>query len=694
MLQRSGLLVILVSIVASLSATRIIGSKVSDQVAWLEQKAFKKVMSWYAERANLMNILIIYSNESNIEHYDLSKFISTIGRNPIVVNYHLVGKDKGGKKVHPRNPDRGEQVSSNSNAAVLFVPDEATFLNYLSVSDNLHKSKKDLTLIVMIPSERKNLCQGNAGTKYWKESLKNILQIIWLKYRILNVFLSTPSLPCIENYIFTWDPFFVGKNGDFGRLKRLKINADDPDTLSGFFNAMENMNGFLLKVVVFERFPTMFTVDFQSGMIIDMKNTANLKVENMSGLDGQVLKTITSKMNCSVSLSQPSNNAEYGYQLENGSYVGLIGDIINRRVDFAANGVFLKNYGTATGSEFTTPISWDSMCIVVPRAKFIPLWLQTFLCFSPLVWGLLSLTVLICSLTRYTLRLLLRKERPERTFFLILIETMLIFVGSPGNLPRGFSERTLLVFWFFFGIIVMGTFQGTLYESFTNPLRYHDLNTLAELDKSGLKIGTSSPNLGDIFGKDNDSVTLMHLREKVEVFKNPEISTIERTATKKDIAAIERKNDLSLTIKMKFLDENGDKILHKIGECPSSYYLTYLVPSGAFYIPRMNYLLRRIFESGLIEYWYNTTVNDMLIKSRYSMIEKFHAKDQAVAYNFANLQTSFIILASGLLMSTFVFIGEKLLFHYRKELKPTTETTRSRRNLMTIQSANIIIPLS
>jgi hypothetical protein len=54
--------------------------------------------------------------------------------------------------------------------------------------------------------------------------------------------------------------------------------------------------------------------------------------------------------------------------LENGSFNGALGDIINKKAQLMANTVFVKDYLTNNLLEFTNAITDDKLCIVVQTA--------------------------------------------------------------------------------------------------------------------------------------------------------------------------------------------------------------------------------------------------------------------------------------------------------------------------------------
>lgn len=84
--------------------------------------------------------------------------------------------------------------------------------------------------------------------------------------------------------------------------------------------------------------------------------------------------------------------------------------------------------------------------------------------------------------------------------------------------------------------------------SFSTDTYFKDISTLKELDNSGLRIGTSSGSLKDIFGKHNLGGPVVRALAAKFLFLNSTRPTIERTAHERDICCIERLADISVII--------------------------------------------------------------------------------------------------------------------------------------------------
>lgn len=91
--------------------------------------------------------------------------------------------------------------------------------------------------------------------------------------------------------------------------------------------------------------------------------------------------------------------------------------------------------------------------------------------------------------------------------------------------------------------------KGSLTRSFSTVSYFKDIDTLADLDRSGLLIGTSSGSLKGIFvGVNTSNSVIRSLSVKYRLLYNVTKSTILRTAYDRDICCVERWSDIGVII--------------------------------------------------------------------------------------------------------------------------------------------------
>lgn len=136
-----------------------------------------------------------------------------------------------------------------------------------------------------------------------------------------------------------------------------------------------------------------------------------------------------------------------------------------------------------------------------------------------------------------------------------------------------------------------------MYKVYTDNIP-KNIDTLEELDASGLKIITSSPSYRNIFG-DNQSVPELFRSLKAKIFfENSHIQSIDRVLSSNDICTLERRTDTDIKIQTRYLNDDGTPKLHVVKECPRHYFLTYIVYKDFPLLYRFNKLILRYTEAG------------------------------------------------------------------------------------------------
>lgn len=126
-------------------------------------------------------------------------------------------------------------------------------------------------------------------------------------------------------------------------------------------------------------------------------------------------------------------------------------------------------------------------------------------------------------------------------------------------------------------IIIMGSFpirmfQGSLYDVYTNPKTYANIDTLGELDRSGIIIAVLHQGLiVDVFGDERPGSHLGNLRLKLypTTLEDDLMARIARTGKE---AGLERLLSMP-KVYQQYVRTDGTTLLHTIDECPRYEYM-------------------------------------------------------------------------------------------------------------------------
>jgi hypothetical protein len=475
-----------------------------------------------------------------------------------------------------------------------------------------------------------------------------ILRTLWEELGILNVITMVINY---SNYsklkagrivlLETFNPFINQLNT---RGKVAVYNENYVFNLArSYTDRLNNLRGYPFRISLFERTPTSFP------------SHPDDRVSDYIGMDGFFMRDLAVRMNFTTIAGSPKDGNKYGYMFENnGTFTGSLGDIIYDRAEISLNSRFVKEYGTGD-IEFTMPVGFDNLCIVVPKAKRFPKWHALFRVFELQVLLALVSVYVACSVLSHILQVLCSFFMPVKDTSLIatFIETLLPFLSLPLiRVPPFRPQKVFVTACLAFGMIMASLFQGKLVTVLSKPDYYPDISTLEELDASGLMIGTGSLNLIEDTFNTEGSLLAKRLSNKVK-YRITKESTIYYVAKRQNIAALTRLSNAIYNVLM-YRNSDGTCLLHTVEEYPRTYSLAYIVPKGSPFLFRINRVIIQLVESGIIGKWNKDTYFNM---TAFHRIEH-SGNDSLKVFSLEDLQMAFLILACGLFSSAVAFFAE------------------------------------
>ncbi|XP_015191550.1 PREDICTED: uncharacterized protein LOC107074543 [Polistes dominula] len=470
--------------------------------------------------------------------------------------------------------------------------------------------------------------------------------MFWLKRQILNVLVFLPLSKKDENVTYAYNPFVL--NNDSVISERGKLESINVISKEDIFQCLSTLNhrrtnnlyGYKLNVGLFQQYQTLMKTQE-----IPLKGSVYEYSLGYMGTNAMIMGTIAKYMNFTANEINPDDRIKFGHELPNGTLVGTLGDIAYGRADVTFASFFVKPYSKNKHNfEFTSQTGYDSICVFVPKARKIPKWLR------------------IHHITKIFDRIKLAYKVFQFT------------VGFPTKLPRSCPERILLSTLSITNVTIAGLFGGLLYKSLTNDIYYKDIDLLSELDASGLPIVFMKYNLVDVFADESTgSPVLNNLRKKYKYG----MRALHDASFFRNASGLIRKKHYYLT-EQNLLNDDLSPKLHLVKECPRNYYLAYPIRKNSYLLEKIDLLICRLHEAGLVTLWNNRTVMDLLYHGRKaSSRTQVHAENKFVPFNLEDMQTPFYLLIVGLLLSSIVFCDEKgwfKLFVKDKKRRPIVYT--------------------
>ncbi|XP_072757068.1 uncharacterized protein [Anoplolepis gracilipes] len=488
--------------------------------------------------------------------------------------------------------------------------------------------------------------------------LDGILKMLWSKRKVQSILVSeTIAVINDTRTVRTYNPFAKVNDSAYGQVEIINVKtAEEASKLLSHltYARTNNMNGYELKTGIFSE-NQLTSEHVKMALSKHYKDTYFFQ-----GLDEIILETVAQHMNFTAIRMSPSDNQSFGHQLPNGTYVGAIGDVVNGKTDICFESFFIKKYSTDAEEDidFTVYMDFDKICVIVPKALKIPKGLRFYHFFPPLVWICSVLSQIFVYLTWYFLQTF-TPERTERiSLWATIYRSFLLNSGCPQKLPNTNAERILLSGLLFSNITIAGLFSGILYNSFARDMYYPDIDTLRELDASGLPITLSSVSLTDLFDDENNSTLMRSLQSKMRYSAR----TRNYAAYYRNVSAFGKEKYLPVINQM-YYGVDGKPLLHFVKECPGAFFLSYLLPKNSILQEGINMWIGRLNQAGLTFLWSKKTIYYLTIQKKALNKQRPTVQGKGtldfVPFNLSDVQSSFYMLLIGLSVSAIVFLHEK-----------------------------------
>ena len=468
------------------------------------------------------------------------------------------------------------------------------------------------------------------------EQIHYILNRFWVQYNVINVVAQT-LCSCDTTQVYIHRPFV--KIEDSWGVTNNYTMTESSRQISLITSVLSNLNQYQLPVSLFEKVPT--AVKTLPKLLKTNPLYRDLSwSQGFAGADAMLLGTLAKCLNFTpvVDLNLPLN--DFGHVLKNGTVSGVLGDVIKRRSQLGVNERFLANYGVG-GFEFTMPHGSDKICFMVPKARKVPRWRTLFMCFGTCTWIMITGVYFTCVVFWYLVR--------SSTLLKTSWEMYSFLMGIPYRVVPSVPQFFYLTGCMIFNVIIMGVIQGSLFTNFSTITFYHDLDTLDDVDQSGITIMSYVWHLIQ-----DDSDLIKRLKKKSILF---DPGFFEAAARDRNLGIMDRKSDLEIFAKAVYLEDDGTPRFHIVNECLTTFLVVNIVPKGSAFLTMFNTIITKVVESGLWFKWYKDVADSIFIEKSNEIMKKESFK----AFSFDDVQAPFYILVFGYGCGILIFLGEIFL---------------------------------
>ncbi|XP_073817710.1 ionotropic receptor 85a [Musca autumnalis] len=330
-------------------------------------------------------------------------------------------------------------------------------------------------------------------------------------------------------------------------------------------------------------------------------------------------------------------------------------ETFNEMSDIATNIRFLSMDTFYGRVEFTTVLSRDDLCVLIPKAKIASSFWNLFRSFSISVWILICVSLvmayLFCSLI-------------YRNIFAgdkLLLDLLSCVISTPrAKLQKSrMSARLFFYVWLVYGLLISAAFKGNLTSNLVDREYLPDVNTLQELAESKYPLATLPRHI-------------KHLNRYLDLHKPAEALLRRKIVPLPDayFNGLIEQNNISFAYLQKYHisvfransrkhSRNGKPCYHAMAQCIVPFHAVYIVPYGSPYLGYINQLIRNAQEFGYYLYW-DSMMSAVFRRSRRNGQLQRRDDSEPEVLQLFHFHSAYCFWAMGLLMAGICFAWEIL----------------------------------
>lgn len=343
---------------------------------------------------------------------------------------------------------------------------------------------------------------------------------------------------------------------------------------------------------------------------------------------------------------------------------GYLAVIENNEVDMSSTSSLISMMDTKNIA-FMNVFDFLEISYMVPKKAVNLNYLVTqFEIFDFITIGISFLSFLALTLLWYSIEKIRSKTgRKHQT----LSDIFLIVIQSQNKVGiKDFSllnNRGILITIVIFSFIISSTYESIISSRLVNEPKAREIDTLEELDQSGLKILTTIPDVFKPSSEDIDQNSLLYRlykKQKYAPFSEDVLSNETNTGllTRSKIAVY--------IIAINFDKTTGKDLYHIVKEKPLHLHRSFIIPKTSPYVHRMNDILLRSVESGFVGLATNEGSFELYKKYIIRTKAGFGELSRNVVIKMEHFKPLVVLFGCCLGFSSIIFILEIFYFNIKK----------------------------
>ena len=375
------------------------------------------------------------------------------------------------------------------------------------------------------------------------------------------------------------------------------------------------------------------------------------------GIEVRILFQLGKTTNSKVVFRPPPADGElWGYDVGNGTWVGITGEVQRGLSDISINFMWSRSH-LIKEVEDSREYLIDTARWFIACAKPYPRWSSLTRVFRPSLWlGLLTAYLIVGIIIWQVVKINNSftadpiENQAYSSFQKCLLNFWAIILeeSASNNPPHVAVIRGIFLVWVLYCYAINTVYQTFLTTFLINPGLQPQITTEDELLHSGMK-----------FGLEDGIISLLNMdiesRYRHYVTCNNIPGCLHRTATRGDLAVLYSKYIMQYMITVKYLNADAEPIVCNLQEDIANILVPLCLTKGFALRRHYDNMLIHLKEGGIVDFWWN----EILYLALLEVARDFNLPaGEYIALSLEHLQSAFYFLIIGLVSSLIVFLME------------------------------------
>ena len=414
-----------------------------------------------------------------------------------------------------------------------------------------------------------------------------------------------------------------------------------------FPNRFIDFENSVVRVATFDRPPAVMYIYDANGNIV-----------KRLGIEMNLMSVLQKFFNFKVEYLEVKKNEMWGYELANGTWVGMIGALAYDSADVGAGNFFVEinRYDFVS---YTSPFKSEQGCFATPAPTRLPRWTSPILPFTMETWVSFAVAYFVGILVlKFISGMSYCAESSNYSSWSydMLYMVACFTVRSPSRAPTHSPTRIYVATFWAFAITMSTAYAANLIAVLTTVQKTPPITTFKELRDSGLTIW-GSPFWRTQFAPSTDEDVRSFGPRLQHTYSMEDIDNVFKEIEKGKYAFIDNNNFLDLYIKGKYTYGNVPTI-RIVDQCLVPFSIALGVQKHSPLAEPFSGVILRMVEAGLTNKWAKEVNDEFRARNRNRQTSRTVAEETVVPLTIDHLLGIFMVICVGWLVALLVFVAE------------------------------------